>query len=255
MLPGRVMPRSLPRVEGLDYYGECRPASGACGDFFDFAVLPQSSLAVTVGDVAAEGDGADVLKSGLQAFLRSRAVHGGEVARVVEELNRAVCEVSFSNFYATLFYAHVDPVGGQLHYASARHEPALLVRDRTGRAERLQGTGTVLGVTPHATYQHRTVSIDPRDVLVAFTDGLPKSADSAGQELGEQGILRMVRNRPHARAAEVVCQILDETGRNRLPRAADDRTAIVIRFSELASAAVEAEAAVEPESKLVAAAA
>src|SRR5271157_1872195 len=41
----------LPRVQGLDYYGECRPVRDTGGDFHDFAALAPHGLAVSVGDV------------------------------------------------------------------------------------------------------------------------------------------------------------------------------------------------------------
>lgn len=235
--PSRLFPQSLPPIEGLDYYGECRPARRLDGDFFDFISLPENGLAVAVGDLDSDGVALPGVKSGLQALLRRHAVRGfGDVTQVVEELNRAVCRITPDPFCATLFYASVDPLARSVRYVSARHEPALLVRTRTGFVERLDCTGTVLGLSARATYDQRTLSLDPRDVLIAFTDGISKAADGEGHELGEAGILRAFRDCTSPKASDVVTRILDETDRfTNDTGPCDDRTAVVLRFSDLAA--------------------
>lgn len=142
------MPGRLPHIAGLDYCGDCHPAGEVCGDFFDFRRLPGNELAVSIGDVSGREIGAALLMSGIQAFLRGLTSRGsGEILGVVEELNRVVCQVAPDNLYSTLFYAHVDPRRREVRYVNAGHEPPLLWRKRTGRPQRLDSTGTVLGLT------------------------------------------------------------------------------------------------------------
>jgi sigma-B regulation protein RsbU (phosphoserine phosphatase) len=233
----------LSSLKGLDYYGECQPASQMGGDFFDFLPLEYHCLAVSVGDVSAHGAGAAIMVSGLRAFLRGlTAPAGGEITSVVEELNRAVCQASPDNFYATLFHAQVDPASHQIHYVSAGHEPALLIRNGTGVVQRLDSTGTVLGLTARSRYQQRVVTYAPGDTLVAFTDGIPDATDDKGHELGHQGIVRLVRNSGAVRAVDLVNRIMEEADRfasGGLP--ADDRTAVAIRFNDAARQAAKEE--------------
>jgi sigma-B regulation protein RsbU (phosphoserine phosphatase) len=226
----------LSSVKGLDYYGECQLAGGVGGDFFDFVRLDDHCLSVSVGDIAGQGAGAAIMMSGLRAFLRGlTASVGREISSVVEELNRAVCQASPDNFYATLFHAHVDPVGRQIHYVSAGHEPALLIRSSTGLVQRLDSTGTVLGLTARSRYQQRVVTFAHGDILVAFTDGIPDATDDKGRELGHQGVVRLVRSSGAVRAVDLVNRIMEEVERfagKTLP--ADDRTAVAIRFTDAA---------------------
>src|ERR1035438_6007559 len=117
----------LPHIPGLDYCGECRPASESGRDFFDFRKLPGNELAVSVGDVSGEGMGAAFLVSGIRAILNVLTLHvSGEIAGLVEELNRVACQAAPDNIYVTLFYAHVDPRRREVRYVNAGHEPALL---------------------------------------------------------------------------------------------------------------------------------
>jgi sigma-B regulation protein RsbU (phosphoserine phosphatase) len=228
----RFFPYQLPRIQGLDYYGECRPAQDVGGDFYDFVPLSPNGLAVSVGDVSGHGLGAGILMSGLQALLRGLTTHGHcEIGRVVRELNHAAWQTSPDNFYATLFYAYLDPLRWQLQYVSAGHESALLIRRRTGRIHRLASTGTVLGLSDRTVYGHRTLPLEPGDLLIAHTDGITDARNSEGREFGEKGLLDIVERHQDARACDLGIEILDAVARYAGPaELVDDRTVVVVRF-------------------------
>ena len=175
--------------------------------------------------------GAAILVSGIRAILNVLTLHvSGEIAGLVEELNRVACQAAPDNIYVTLFYAHVDPRRREVRYVNAGHEPALLLRKRTGRAQRLESTGTVLGLTGRTVYEQRTIGMDPGDVLAAFTDGVTEATDAEGREWSESGVLNVLRRRKDVRSAELVAEILESAGRFADPVSrADDRTAVVLR--------------------------
>ena len=235
----------LPHIPGLDYYGDCQPAGDVGGDFFDFVPDRTNDLVMTVGDVSGHDREAAMLMSFVQTLLHSLAAQPhGAISEVVHELNRAVCRVSPDHFFVTLFCAAFDPRSRELHYTSAGHEPALLVRNHGGRAIRLESTGTVLGLTTRAVYGQRRIGLEPGDVLVAFTDGVTEATDSQGRELRDIGILQVVREYPYASSTELVGRIMDAAGRfaGQAPPA-DDRTVAVVRFMGPADARIGAEAA------------
>jgi sigma-B regulation protein RsbU (phosphoserine phosphatase) len=228
----RLFPCRLPRIQGLDYYGACRPAQDVGGDFYDFVALEPRGLAVSVGDVSGHGLGAGILMSGLQALLRGLTAHGrNEMGRVVRELNHAAWLASPDNFYATLFYAYLDPLRRELQYVSAGHESALLIRRRKARVHRLDSTGTVLGLSDRTVYGHRTLPLEPGDLLIAHTDGITDARNAEGREFGEKGLLDVVERFPGARACDLAGEILEAIDRYAVPgEPADDRTVVVVRF-------------------------
>jgi sigma-B regulation protein RsbU (phosphoserine phosphatase) len=226
------------RIPGLDYYGECHLAGDVGGDFFDFIPLGNQALVASVGDVSGSGVSAAILMSGVQSILRGLTADGhGNISAIVQELNRAVYEISPDTFFPTLFYARIDPLLRQLQYVSAGHETALLVRKDARRFQRLERTGTVLGLTNHTTYGRRTLTLDPGDVLIAFTER-NRVVDARGCQSCEASILEAVRRHPGAGASEVVGMVVDaverfagESGQ------ADDRTVIVVRYTGTAAKA------------------
>ena len=226
----RMFPLSLPRIAGLDYYGECRQAAEVGGDFFDFVPLENKRLAASAGDVSGHGVSAAILMSGLQAYLRSFTNESpADPVEVIHRLNRTVYDISPDNFFATLFYAQVDPSCGLLEYVNAGHEPALLVRGR-GVIERLDATGTVLGLSPEAHFERKRVAVRPGDILVAFTDGITEATDIDGRALREAGVVNVIQHHSDERATDLVWRI-EEAADRYCVHQDDDRTVIVVRFT------------------------
>jgi sigma-B regulation protein RsbU (phosphoserine phosphatase) len=207
---------SAPSILGLDYYGECRLAGDAGGDFFDFVPLSGQALVASIGDVSRSG-------VSVQSILRGLTAEGhGNISAIVQELNRAVYEISPDIFFPTLFLARIDPQQRRLQYVSAGHETALLLRKDAQRWQRLERTGTVLGLTDRSAYGRRTLTLDPGDLLIAFT----------GFHSCEANILEAVRRNPGAAASEVVGLVVDAVERFAGESApADDRTVIAVRYT------------------------
>jgi sigma-B regulation protein RsbU (phosphoserine phosphatase) len=240
----RLFPCRLPRIQGLDYYGACRPAQDVGGDFYDFVALAPHALAVSVGDVSGHGLGAGIPMSGLQALLRGLTAQGRtHIGHIVRELNHAAWLASPDNFYATLFYAYLDPLRRELQYVSAGHESALLIRHRSkARVQRLESTGTVLGLSDRTVYGHRTLPLEPGDLLIAYTDGITDARNAEGREFGERGLLEVVERNPDARAGDLAGEIMeavDSYASYAVPaEPADDRTVVVVRFKGAAEDSV-----------------
>jgi phosphoserine phosphatase RsbU/P len=152
-------------------------------------------------------------------------------AAMLSELNRIVCDISPDNFFATLFHARLDPLRFRLRYASAGHEPALLVRADMGSFERLEATGTVLGLTYKSRYTERTLAVYPGDLLIAFTDGIADAAGRNGRLWRDSDILNVLQAHQDESASDIVAGIVSATTGAGSGDEADDRTVIAVRFT------------------------
>jgi len=205
------------RIEGVDYYGTCRPAGDTARDYLEFYPLDFRTLAVAVGDTTADNEDTAFMNMAVRAFLREFAGTHRDPAHLVEALNRTACEICPGNFWATLFYTVIDPPHRQLRYVNAGHEPAVLVRVGSGKVELLGNTGTVVGLTARASYRQRAVRLEPGDVFIVLTDGI----------VDTDIVPRIVFENPRARARDLARWILDATdGRTQ----DDDRTVSVVRM-------------------------
>lgn len=202
----RLFPQSLPAVPGLDYYGTCRPAQGVGGDYYDFLSLAGGKLGLAVGDVSGKGIAAALLMASLQASLRSHAGRGsGDLAALMSEIHTLVYEASSSNRYASLFYAEYDPGTRGLSYVNAGHNyPVVLRAQGDGFAVgRLETGGPVVGLLKNPSYQQATVTLEPGDVVVAYTDGVSEAMNASEEEWGEERLIAAAKSCAGRTAEEI----------------------------------------------------
>ncbi|MGH9431240.1 MAG: PP2C family protein-serine/threonine phosphatase, partial [Terriglobia bacterium] len=207
----RLFPQKLPAVPGLDYCGACRPALGVGGDYYDFLALPAGKLGIALGDVSGKGIAAALMMASLQASLRSEAMRGPcDLAALITNVSHLVFEASSVNRYATFFYAQYDPVTRELAYVNAGHNPPMIFRKTASgwQVRRLETGGTVVGLLEHYPYCQGTEELASGDLLVAFTDGISESMNSADEEWGESRLMDTIEAADGLCAAKLIEQIM-----------------------------------------------
>jgi sigma-B regulation protein RsbU (phosphoserine phosphatase) len=244
-----LFPKEVPTLNRLELMGSCSPARSVSGDYYDFVPLDERNLALVIGDVAGKGISAALMMAGLQSMLHTqfdltrdslvrRAVAGDggstappaadAVAALVGQLNRQLYRQITKGRFATFFCGLYDDDTGELTYTNAGHPPPMILRD--GALHRLEKGGVVLGIFPGARYQQETVSLQPGDLFLLFTDGITEPENSYGEEFGEQRLLALIGRNAHRPAAEIVEAVMSAvrewTGS---PELQDDMTVVVAR--------------------------
>ena len=169
---------------GTSVHAVMRPANTVGGDYFDLIELPEGRLAVTIGDVAGKGMPAALLMALLQGSLRTLLSAGFRGADLMAKLNGHLFTNIPSNRLITLFYGEYEPASGRLAYVNAGHNPPLLLR-RDGSADELPATGMALGVVADAAYEAPVVTVETRERLFLYTDGITEAFDPRDNEYGE----------------------------------------------------------------------
>ncbi len=207
----RLFPQTLPPILGIDYAGACRPALGVGGDYYDFLALPGGQLGIAIGDVSGKGIAAALMMASLQASLRGEATRAPEnLAALVSNVNRLVYEASSSNRYATFFYAQYNPADRRLTYVNAGHNPPMLFHCSNGhwQVSRLEAGGTVVGLLESFPYEQASVTIEPDDVFIAFTDGISEAMNHSDEEWGEEHLIATVEACAGLSPSETIARIM-----------------------------------------------
>jgi serine phosphatase RsbU (regulator of sigma subunit) len=228
----RLFPQTLPALETLEYAGTCIQARQVGGDYYDFLDLGGRRVGLVVGDIAGKGMAAALLMANLQANLRSQcAIALDQPRRFLQSVNRLFFENSTDSAYATLFFAEYDDADRRLRYANCGHLCALLLR-RDGEIERLDSTGTVLGLFEQWDCSIGERRLSPGDTLALYTDGITESFDDAGEEFGEQRLTEALRRHCELLPTDLLAAIVDEVRRFSPGEQHDDITLIVARCKE-----------------------
>ncbi len=228
-----LFPQMLPRVEGLDFAGYCRPVEGVGGDYYDFVRLPYDCLGVAIGDVSGKGIAAALMMASLQASLRGQTIKPCEtLSEMIQHINRLVYEASADNRYATFFYAQYDPGSRLLRYVNAGHNPPIVFRRQAKPVDviRLEAGGTVVGLFPDCEFQEGQLQMQSGDVLVAYTDGVSEAMNDQDEEFDEQQLVQALREHKARTAADLISELLERVDAfTKGARQHDDMTLVVVR--------------------------
>jgi serine phosphatase RsbU (regulator of sigma subunit)/uncharacterized glyoxalase superfamily protein PhnB len=225
----RLFPQHLPPLETLDYAGVCIQAREVGGDYYDFLNLGQSRLGLVIGDTSGKGIGAALLMANLQANLRSQsAIAMQQPQRFLQSVNRLFSENTTDSAYATLFFGEYDDCSRRLRYANCGHYSPFLLR-RDNKLERLNSTGTVLGLFREWDCSVEECALQPGDILALYTDGITEAFDGVGQEFGEERLVEALRRNRHSPAQAMLTAILEEVQAFSENKQGDDITLIVAK--------------------------
>jgi sigma-B regulation protein RsbU (phosphoserine phosphatase) len=191
----KLLPATMPQIEGLEIATSWQPASGVGGDCFDAVQFSPTRLAVSIADVVGKGIPAALLMSNLQATVRAFASDAALPSELCQQVNHVLCGNIAEGRFISFFYCLVDTEEGTLTYANAGHYPPILVR-ANGDVERLEAGGAVLGVFPDRTYEQCQAVIGTGDRLVLYTDGITEAQNDSDEQFGEERLEALVtRNR------------------------------------------------------------
>jgi sigma-B regulation protein RsbU (phosphoserine phosphatase) len=208
----RLYPQQIPSLPGHSIYGACRPAQGVGGDYYDVLTLDNGTLGLAIGDVSGKGISAALLMASLRASLRGMTMNGpDDMALLMARVNRLVYESSATNRYATFFFGIYEPAARLLRYVNAGHNPPFVVRDQELHV--LEGGGPVIGLLPEAQYEECHITLEPGDLLLAYTDGISEALNNQEQEWGEERMLAAARARLPEDATTILRHIVNEADR------------------------------------------
>ncbi len=215
-LAGRIqasfLPNKFPNIPGWQLSVTLLPARDTSGDFFDVIELSEGRLGIIVADVADKGVGAALYMALSRTLIRTYAVeYDAEPEVVFFAANRRLLNDARANLFVTAFYGILDPSTGILTFCNAGHNPPLIIRsEEKGSVEMLKRNGIAIGIDENATWTQSSVKINPGDLLILYTDGIPEAQDTKGAFFGEEKLIEIIQQNNSRPAYEIQNSILEE---------------------------------------------
>jgi phosphoserine phosphatase len=226
-----LLPRRPPALPGWDVAGWTRAADETGGDCYDWLALRDGRLLVVIGDATGHGIGPALISAEARALLRGTVTQTQDLPRILPHVNDLLGEDLREGTFVTAFVGFLDPVSGELEFASAGQGPILSFSADSGELVEHATHGTPLGMFPGVEYDPPSrIRLLPGDSLLLFTDGFFEWADADGESFGQERVADVVRRHRDLPATEIIRAVYDAVvAFARGTKQADDCTAVIVK--------------------------
>jgi len=223
------LPKKDPEIEGYQVSGINIPCQQVGGDYYDYILIDEDRIGITIADVSGKGVGASLLMASLRASLYSEVSKDSSVEGMACRLNDFVNKSSDINSFITFFFLELNKRNGDFIYVNAGHNPPFLI-DKKGRISCLETCGLSLGMFPSVSYEKRKGHLAPGEIIVFYTDGITESRNKKNEEFGEKGLRDFIISHRRQKPSEIIDGLLKHlnefiSGADRM----DDMTAVIIK--------------------------
>ncbi len=223
-----LLPSGLPSQGWFRAAGSSLSSHQVGGDYYDVRPIGPNTFACAIADVSGKGVSAALLAALLQGAFLFASEGPVEIGDLMSRTNRFLNERAKGEKYATLFYCTLER-GGELRYANAGHPKPVLMRGQ--ELVMLETTGFPLGLLDGAEYETKTMTLQPGDKIVMFSDGLSEAENTRGEFFDKKCFTQTLRANAslgcvefHAKLMEAVEDFSEGT------EFGDDITTLVLEY-------------------------
>ncbi len=172
------------------------PAKEVGGDFYDFYMLDENHLALTVADVSGKGVGAALFMVISKTILKNFTMIGSsaylegskpDLAVIMEQANQQLFECNHERMFVTVFFGILDLRTGEFDYVNAGHNPPLVRHKSDGEFSyvRSEKKNRIIGVSKISKYQKYSLNLSSGDMLFIYTDGITEAMNEQRELFNE----------------------------------------------------------------------
>jgi sigma-B regulation protein RsbU (phosphoserine phosphatase) len=206
------------------------PAMSVGGDFYHLFRMPRNRTGVMIGDVSGHGYRAALI---MALAMSASAIHAQSAKDPGEMLTMLVAtlreELATTEMYISVFFGVIDHTAGKLRYSNTGHPHAFIISS-DGTTRRLSAESPPLGLSDQVPGTESVPWQKGKDLLALFTDGIVDTRDPAGNRIGENAVLDVIRKNLKKAPADLVKSIFDRLERYSEGGASpDDLTMLILR--------------------------
>jgi len=195
------LPDDVAEMTGARFAWRYVPCDELAGDTLGIVPFDDTRVGVYVVDVSGHGVPSALLSVSLSRLLSNDPAssvlwsHGdgdpriASPAEVMTRLSQRFPYDMQTGQYFTMVYAVIDFERGEMTYASAGHEPLIVVRP-DGNVEVGSSTGRPVALVPpilaDSVYEERTVAVGVGDRVYLYSDGIPEARNADGEEFDKE---------------------------------------------------------------------
>jgi sigma-B regulation protein RsbU (phosphoserine phosphatase) len=224
----RLLPPMRPKHARAEFAARFLPARTIGGDLYDFIQYDANRSAIVLGDVSGKAAPAALYAALVSGIMRAEATQHISPSEMLKNLNDALQERRVDSQYVTMLYSVWNDDNQTLQISNAGAVQPLFCRE--GEVETVKAEGFPLGMFPNVRYEEFTLSTQPGDSLVFFSDGIADAQNMEGDMFGNERLMAVVKKNQHKPASKIAEAIFSEVGKfQKGTERFDDETVVVLR--------------------------
>ncbi|HEY5838595.1 MAG TPA: PP2C family protein-serine/threonine phosphatase [Pyrinomonadaceae bacterium] len=226
-----LLPSQTLKLDYFEIAGWNQPADQTGGDYFDWQLLPDGRVAVSLADATGHGIGPALVSTSCRAYSRASLLAGADKNGLLDRLNSLLAADLSANRFVTFAVLFLDPADSSVKVLSAGHGPMLVYRHSTNQIESLEAHGIPLGMIAGVPYSNATnISLESGDLMAVITDGFYEWENRDGEQFGLQRLEDTIRDSRDCTAEEVIGRLRSSVEKFcGGTEQQDDLTAVVLR--------------------------
>lgn len=213
-----TFPRHAPAKQAtLNFHSKYLPTGTLGGDFFHVIPVSDTEAGVLICDVMGHGVRAALVTAIQRALVEELTEYAAKPGEFLTQMNESFVSIlrrTRSPMFASAFYLVINVETGTIRYANAGHPRPLLLKRSKGEIVAMNGPGPrpgpALGVFENSHYTQQESSLQPRDLVLLFTDGLYEVENARGEFYDQEMLLQSTQQRLQRTAEEIIDLTLDE---------------------------------------------
>jgi len=212
-LAGDVQKSLFPDISKYENFIYARniPARDVSGDYYDVINVGKDEYYFTLADVSGKGVKAGMYMAKASSTFRTLSNLSYPLEKVVYLVNNEIVEAKFKGMFVTAVFGKINVKTGDVTFVNAGHE-SIMVVDRDKNFEFIKSELPPIGIIKYfAESMVKSKMINLKDkTFVVYTDGVTEGYLKNGQELGAEGVERIVKNLNEVTPKSIVDSIAAE---------------------------------------------
>jgi len=205
-----IIPKDFSQISYPTVCGRYLPIEDLGGDFYDCYQLSDDKYGFLIADVTGHGIPAALVMSMAKMMFSIYATRINSTSKLFATVNLQLSGLLLDSQFITAFFVIYDNKNNTISYSNAGHTRALYYRESKKKVVALDAKGFFIGISKDTTYEEKTLSIEPGDKLLLYTDGITEIKNYDGDEYGEQRLAKFIMNNSHNNGDNFCESLLNE---------------------------------------------
>jgi len=157
--------------------------------------LADGRFAYLIGDISGKGVSAAMIMSTVLSDIRMELTHAGNAAEILKRFNASLCHKAKNGMFVSLILMILNPETGELEIANAGHLPPVhILNQRIWQHD--EASGPPAGIILDAKYECTSLTLEPGEMVLLYTDGITEARNSHHIMLGAGRLLAWLTECP-----------------------------------------------------------